>query len=306
MSLLQLGMSLSRTQIMAAVLDAEGRQSRIERLATPTGYAALLDALTQLADRADPTRALPFGLAIPGSIAPRSGRVRNCNLPFLNGRDLHPDLESATGRPVRLANDADCLALSEARDGAGARGRVVFGVILGDGVGGGVMIDGLPLTGADGSGGEWGHSPLPWPRPDEVPGPRCWCGLEGCMEQWVSIPALEREHQRLAHFARPIRLAEIVRQANDGAAAARSALEDYINRLGRGLAALCNLIDPDVIVLGGEGAELGLLYDQLQGAIAPYAISDGSAAVIVKAAHGDASIARGAAWLWPGTALARA
>ncbi len=306
MSLLQLGVSLSRTEIMAAVIDAEGRLRRLERAATPSGYAAVLAAVSELADRVDRTRALPFGLAIPGSTAPLSGRVRNCNLIPLNGRDLRPDLEAAAGRRVRLANDADCLALSEARDGAGARGRVVFGVILGAGVGGGVMVEGLPLTGAGGAGGEWGHSPLPWPRPDEVPGPRCWCGLEGCMEQWVSIPALEREHQRLARPARPVRVAEIVRQANDGAAAARSALEDYVNRLGRGLAALCNLIDPDVIVLGGEGGDLGLLYDQLPDAIAPYAISDASAAAIVKAAHGEASIARGAAWLWPGTALARA
>ena len=305
MSLLQLGLSLNRAEIAAAVLDADGRLRRLERAPTPTGYAALLTAVADLADRVDPARALPFGLAIPGSTAPRSGRVRNCNLGALNGRDLRPDLEAASGRRVRLANDADCLALSEARDGSGMFGRVVFGVILGTGVGGGVIVDGLPLTGADGSGGEWGHSPLPWPRPDEVPGPRCWCGLEGCMEQWVSIPALEREHQRLARPARPVRVAEIVRQANDGAAAARSALEDYVNRLGRGLAALCNLIDPDVIVLGGEGAELGLLYDQLPDAIAPYAISDGSAAAIVKAAHGDTAIARGAAWLWPGTVMAR-
>ncbi len=306
MSLLQLGLSLDRSGITAAVLDAEGRQHRLERAPVPTGYAALLAAVAELADRADPTRTLSFGLAIPGSIAPLSRRVRNCNLVHLNGHDLHPDLEAATGRKVRLGNDADCLALSEARDGAGRFGRVVFGVILGAGVGGGVMIDGLPLTGAGGSGGEWGHSPLPWPRPEEVPGPRCWCGLEGCMEQWVSIPALERDHHRLARPARPVRLPEIVRQANDGAAAARSALENYVNRLGRGLAALCNLIDPEVIVLGGEGADLGLLYDQLPDAIAPYVISDGSSAVLVKAAHGTASIARGAAWLWPGAAMAQA
>lgn len=306
MSLLQLGLSLSRTDMVATVIDAEGRSRRLERAPPILSYAALLAAVVDLADRVDPRRALPLGLAIPGSTAPLSGRVRNCNLADLNGRDLGPDLEALAGRRVRLANDADCLALSEARDGAGAVGRVVVAVILGTGVGGGVMIEGSPLNRAGGSGGEWGHSPLPWPRPDEIPGPRCWCGLEGCMEQWVSIPALVREHQRLARPAGPASLAAIVRQANDGTAAARSALEDYVNRLGRGLAALCNLIDPDVIVLGGEGAALGLLYDQLPDAIAPYALGDASTARLVRAAHGDASIARGAACLWPGTAFARA
>jgi fructokinase len=210
--------------------------------------------------------------------------MRNANSTQLNGRPFPADLERVLGRPVRYANDANCLALSEATDGAGAGSGVVFAVILGTGVGGGIAVDGRPVLGANAVAGEWGHAPLPWPTAEEWPGPECWCGRRGCLEQWVSGPAFARDAGRPAEQA----------AAEDGPALAR-----YIDRLGRGLAVIVDVLDPDVIVLGGGMSNVDALYGRLAGAIAPHVFSDRFETPVRKALHGDSSGVRGAAWLWP-------
>ncbi len=289
---LRLGIDLGGTKIAGVVLGRDGAVRAARRGPNPGGYDALLAALRDLADSLAP-RGLPLGMGVPGSPSPTSGLIRNSNTVWLNGRDLRRDVEAATGRPTRLANDADCFTLSEAADGAGVGARLVFGVIIGTGVGGGVAVDGALLPGASGIAGEWGHAPLPWAEPAEHPGPSCWCGRRGCMETWASGPALERD------YGGGVRAPEIVARAQAGEAAARAALDRYVSRLGRGLAMICNILDPEVIVLGGGLSAVDALYAALPAAMAPHVFSDRLAARVVRNRHGDASGYRGAAWLWP-------
>jgi len=297
----RIGIDLGGTKIEGIVLDDEGRERRRRRAATPRDdYPGTLQAVAAILHELE--RGLPavpaVGIGSPGSPSRLTGRMKNCNSTWLNGRPLAADLERVLGRPVRLANDADCFALSEATDGAGAGASSVFGVILGTGVGGGIVIDGRLLTGVDGLAGEWGHNPLPWPAADELPGPACYCGRAGCIETWISGPGLAADHRRVAGQALGAR--QIASAARRGDAAARSSLERYETRLARGLASVINILDPECIVLGGGLSALRRLYRELPALLADYVFSDRVAARLSPPRHGDASGVRGAARLWPG------
>jgi len=237
-----------------------------------------------------------IGVGSPGSVSPLTGKMRNANSTFLNGRAFHEDLEAALGRPIRLANDANCLALSEACDGAAAGARVAFAVILGTGCGGGVAVDGKLIAGVSGIAGEWGHAPLPWPGPDETPGPKCWCGLSGCLETWISGSGLARDHHAVT--GQQLTGEAIIAAARAGEAAAKASFARYVSRLGRGLAMICNILDPDVFVFGGGLSNVGELYEALPAAIGPYVFSDGWLGRLAPAMWGDSSGVRGAARLW--------
>ncbi|HEX5776311.1 MAG TPA: ROK family protein, partial [Caulobacteraceae bacterium] len=234
------------------------------------------------------------GMGVPGSVSPKTGMIRNANSTWLNGKPFKEDLERALGRPIRLENDANCFALSEASDGAGAGAEVVFGAILGTGCGGGVVVRGKTIEGVNGIAGEWGHTPLPWPRPSEYPGNRCWCGRGSCLETWISGTGFVEDYR--AATGRKLTGAEIVASEDREA---QATLDRYIDRLARGLAVICDILDPDVIVLGGGMSNVEALYDRVPGVTARYAFSDVFETRIVKARHGDSSGVRGAAWLWP-------
>jgi fructokinase len=278
--MIRVGVDFGGTKIEAAALDSDGRfLARVRAPSPPTYEAALavVHGLVAEVERQAGARAQAVGLGIPGSVSPATGLIRNANSTHLNGRPMQADLEQVLARPVRLANDANCLALSEAVDGAATGARVVFAAILGTGCGGGVAIDGKVITGRNAIAGEWGHTPLPWPRTNETPGPMCWCGRQGCLEQWICGPAFHR----------------------DGGPDDPDALGRYIDRLGRGLAVVCDLIDPDVIVLGGGVSNVDGLYARLPHVIAAHTFSDVFETPVQKAVHGDSSGVRGAAWLWP-------
>jgi fructokinase len=294
--MIRIGVDFGGTKIEAAALDAGGAIVARLRRPNPGAYAAALSAVTELVAAAEDqvgARAAKIGVGMPGSISPRTGLIRNANSVWLNGERFGQDLEAALSRPVRLANDANCLALSEAADGAGAGAGVVFAAILGTGCGGGLVVDGRLIEGRNGVAGEWGHTPLPWPTSAEHPGRACWCGRSGCLETWISGPALAADHG--AGLAAP----EIIEAARRGESQAEAALARYIDRLGRALAVVADLIDPDVIVLGGGMSNVAELYERLPNAIAPHVFADGFDTPVRPAVHGDSSGVRGAAWLWP-------
>ncbi len=297
--MIRIGVDFGGTKIEAAALDNEGRILARVRRPNPGDYDAALSVVRALVEEAE-ARTAPVtrvGVGIPGSVSPRSGKVRNANSLYLNGRAFAEDLARALGRPVRLANDADCLALSEAADGAGAGFRVVFAAILGTGCGGGLVVDAGPLPGANGIAGEWGHNPLPWPTRDELPAPTCWCGKAGCQELYLSGTGFAADHRRAVGGSLDgPGIVAAMRAGDDGAIAT---FDRYVERLGRGLAVVCNLIDPEVIVLGGGMSNIAELYPALPAAIAAWTFSDGFDTPIRQAAHGDSSGVRGAAWLWP-------
>jgi fructokinase len=281
-----------------------GAELARRRVATPRDYEASLDAIAALVRELEAAAGASgsVGVGIPGTVVPRSGLVKNANSTWLNGRPLGRDLEHRLRRPVRLMNDANCFALSEAADGAAAGAHVVFGVILGTGVGGGIVVDGHCLAGANLIAGEWGHNPLPWLTPDEQPGPPCYCGKRGCVETWLSGPGFERDHAE--HTGRGLSSHEIVNGATNGDPGARATLARYHDRLGRALASLINVLDPDVVVLGGGMSNIPGLPEAASAALPRYlfaagAGSDPVATRVVRAAHGDTSGVRGAAWLWP-------
>ena len=297
---LRFGIDLGGTKIEIAALDATGGERFRRRIPTPRGdYDATLRAISGLVLNAEAELGTSgtVGIGIPGAISPATGLVKNANSTWLNGRPLDRDLEAALGRSVRIANDANCFALSEAMDGAGAGARLVFGVILGTGCGGGIVLDGAPWIGPNAIGGEWGHNPLPWPEPEEWPGPPCYCGRTGCIETFLSGPALAADHARRtgARLSGP----EIVGRAEAGEPAARSVLERYERRLARALAALINVLDPNVIVLGGGLSNLLRLYEAVPRLWGPFVFSDSVATALRRNRHGDSSGVRGAAWLWP-------
>jgi fructokinase len=233
---------------------------------------------------------------MPGSISPATGLVQNANSTWLNGRRFGEDLAAAIGADVRMANDANCFALSEARDGAAAGAGSVFGVIIGTGCGGGIVIDGRLVDGPRGIAGEWGHTPLPWPRPDEFPGPVCWCGRNGCLETWVSGPAVAADHARIAGAR--LTAEAVAAAAAGGDATASATLARHADRLARGLGVVCNMLDPEVIVLGGGLSQLAHLYEALPRLVAPHLFADHVRIDIRPPRWGDASGVRGAAWLW--------
>ena len=286
----RIGIDLGGTKIEALVLDDEGREVFRRRVPAPrAAYEATLAAVAALVREAG---AGTIGIGIPGALSPASGLVKNANSTQLIGHPLKQDLEHALGREVRIANDANCFALSEAVDGAGAGAEVVFGVILGTGVGGGVVVRGEVLTGPNAIAGEWGHNPLPLPVAGDLPLPACYCGRAGCIETYLSGPALARDHE----IATGERLApeEIVGRGAD------ATLARYEERLARALGSVINLIDPDVVVLGGGLSNVRRLYDNVPRIWGRYIFSDLVATRLLPPVHGDASGVRGAAWLWGG------
>ncbi len=294
---MRLGIDLGGSKIEALALGDDGRELIRRRVPTPQGdYPATVRAIAELADALETAVGHRFsvGVAMPGALSPATGLVKNANSTWLNDRPLDRDLAAALARPVRLANDADCFALSEATDGAGAGVEVVFGVILGTGVGGGLVVAGRLLRGPNAITGEWGHNPLPWPTDAERPGPACYCGRTGCIETFVSGPGLARDH-----LSGGIDAAAIVATAMAGDRAAQASLARYEGRLARSLAGVINIVDPDVVVLGGGMSNVEQLYRNVPPLWQDYVFSDQVATRLRPAAHGDSSGVRGAAWLWP-------
>ena len=296
---MRIGVDLGGTKIEAIALDSAGATLARRRIPAPRDdYRATLEAIAGLiaAIESETGRQGSIGIGAPGAISPFTGRLRNANSVWLNGQPLDQDLAARLKRPVRIANDADCFALSEATDGAGHGARTVFGVILGTGTGGGVVVDGRLLAGPNAIAGEWGHNPLPWPAPDETPGPACYCGKQGCIETFLSGPGMAADHA--CRTGRTLTPPEIQAEAAGGEPAALETLRRHADRLARGLAAVVDLLDPDVIVLGGGLSNLPQLYAQLPGLIRPYLFCDGIATRILPPVHGDSGGVRGAAWLW--------
>jgi fructokinase len=299
----RIGVDLGGTKIEIVALDERGATLLRRRVPTPAGsYEAILDAVARLVAgvEAETGRRGSVGVGHPGVSSPRTGLIKNANSTILIGKPLERDLSSRLGRPLRLANDADCFALSEAADGAGAGARCVFGVILGTGAGGGIVLDGRLWTGRNGIAGEWGHNPLPWPEPGEFPGPPCYCGRHGCLETFLSGAGLARDYLDATGRTRDAR--EIAAAAAEGEAAAGAALARYTRRLAKGLSGVVNVLDPDVVVLGGGLSNITGLATAVAAELPAYVFSDAVDTRLAAAFHGDSSGVRGAARLWPATA----
>ena len=305
---MRIGIDLGGTKIAGVALAGDGRELARIRVGTPRGdYDATVSAITSVvhdvertANAVAPEEAAArasIGVGIPGCISPVTGLVKNANSTWLIGRPLDQDLEARLGRPIRIANDANCFALSEAVDGAAAGARVIFGVIIGTGTGGGIVVDGVVIEGANRIAGEWGHNPLPWPEPEERPGEPCYCGRAGCIETWLSGPALARDFERAT--GGKLGAEAIVVRARAGDPAAAAALDRYHWRMARALATVINLLDPEVIVLGGGLSGIDSLYTAVPRLWRGFVFSDRLQTRLVRARHGDASGVRGAAMLWP-------
>lgn len=296
----RIGVDLGGTKTEVAIVDSDGHTRYSRREPTPAHYESkirLIAELVKLAEKSVESDSLSVGVGHPGSLNPVTGLMRNSNSAALNGRPLDRDLDTALGRPVRCANDANCFALSEALDGAGKGAKSVFGVILGTGVGGGLVVDGRIHEGHGLLGGEWGHTSLPWPSIGEVPGPACKCGLSGCIESWISGPAFAADHTR--ETGRTFTADQIVTNAEAGDDGAKAALNRFQDRLARGLATVINIVDPEVIVLGGGLSNIPDLAEETARRLPGYVFSDRMTTRIVRNLHGDSSGVRGAAWLWP-------
>jgi fructokinase len=303
---MRIGIDLGGTKIEGLALADDGRELDRRRVAAPRGNyddtvraVADLVAAIESACRAESAAELPakVGVGVPGAVSPATGLIKNANSTWLIGRALSADLTQAIGRPVRLANDANCFALSEATDGAAAGAAVVFGVIIGTGTGGGLVVNGRLVIGANAIAGEWGHNPLPAPADDERPGPPCYCGRSGCIETFLSGPGLARDHLVLG--GDDVSAAEIALRAEHGDARASTCLDRYERRFARAIASIINVVDPDVIVLGGGLSNMTRLYDRVPRLWGAHVFSDRVDTRLVRASHGDASGVRGAAWLWP-------
>jgi fructokinase len=301
---MRIGLDLGGTKIEGVALGDDGAQFARRRVATPRhDYAATLEAMAGLVRdlEAETGHRGTVGVGMPGALSPATGLVKNANSTWLIGQPLDRDLSGLLGRKVRFANDANCFALSEAVDGAAAGARVVFGVIVGTGTGGGVVVDRKVLTGKNAIAGEWGHNPLPWPREGEWPGPACYCGKTGCVETFLSGPGMARDHREATGV--DVSAPEIVARARGGDPAASATLERYEERMARALAVVLNTLDPDVVVLGGGMSQIGRLYETVPRGWQEWAFSDRVDTVLKPPAHGDSSGVRGAAWLWgPGEA----
>jgi fructokinase len=293
----RIGIDLGGTKIEIAALDRDGAMAFRRRIVTPPGYEATLGAIAALVHEAEAALAASatVGIGIPGVISPATGLVKNANSIALNGHPFDREITALLRREVRVANDANCFALSEAVDGAGRGAHAVFGVILGTGCGGGVVIDGKVLEGRNRLTGEWGHTPLPWPRPEELPGPLCWCGQHNCLETWLAGPSLAADCD--GPGARDA--SGLPARAAAGDARAAAALARHLDRLARGLAVVINILDPDVIVLGGGLSNMPHLTVDLPDRIRRYVFTDVLDTPVLRNSHGDASGVRGAAWLWP-------
>ena len=298
---LRIGIDLGGTKIELAAIEPSGEVAHRRRVPSPShDYDAVVGAIAGLVEEAEGAlgRTGSVGLATPGSISRATGLLRNSNSTALNGRPFQQDVERRLGREVRMANDADCFALSEAIDGAGRGARSVFGVILGTGVGGGLVVGGRLLQGVNGIAGEWGHNALPLPRGEDMPLPPCYCGRAGCVETYLSGPGLARDHDRAT--GEPAGAADIVSRAQAGDAACGQSLERYAERLARALAVVVNIVDPEVIVLGGGLSRAAALYHRVPQLWGAHVFSDEVRTRLVPPVHGDASGVRGAAWLWGG------
>jgi len=303
---IRLGIDLGGTKIEGIALDRHGSEIVRSRVPTPGGdydatVRAIRDIVEHISNESGASNSTPVGVGIPGATSPKSGLIKNANSTCLIGHPLDRDLENATSRPVRLANDADCFAISEAVDGAGVGGGTVFGVILGTGVGGGIVIDGRLLQGRNAIAGEWGHNPLPWMQiledgHDERPGPDCYCGKQGCIETFLSGPGLSRDHEQAYSAHRPSK--DIIELADAGDADGLATMARYENRLARALASVINIIDPDVIVLGGGLSNADRLYERIPKLWQAWVFSDVAENQLLKNVHGDSGGVRGAAWLW--------
>ncbi len=299
----RLGIDLGGTKIEIVALSPDGAQALRRRVLTPQGdYRATLDAIGGLVAGVEGALGVApgscsVGIGTPGSLSASTGRLRNSNSACLNGERIKADLEAHLARPVRISNDANCFAMSEAGDGAAAGAGSVFGVILGTGVGAGIVIDGRVLEGRNAIAGEWGHNPLPWPADDERPGRACYCGRYGCIETWLSGPALERDH--VQGGGPTLSAVQIVTRAEAGDALARAALVRYEERLARSLAHVINILDPDVIVLGGGMSNAATLYTAVPAQWGRWIFSDSVSTLLKRNRHGDSSGVLGAARLWP-------
>lgn len=297
-SMFRIGIDLGGTKIEGVVLRVDGSISLKNRILTPRDdYDGTVKAVVDLVHGFDGElgQRANVGMGIPGTISPHTNRIKNANATWLNGTFFARDVEKALGRPLKVANDANCFALSEAHDGAARGAGVVFGVILGTGTGGGIVVDGKVLEGANAIGGEWGHNPLPSPTRDDLPLPECYCGRKGCIETFLSGPGLSRHYEGLT--GRKLEPPVVVKLANGGEDEAEEALKCYEDRLARGLASVINLLDPDVVVMGGGLSNIERLYTNVPELWARYIFSDHVSTRLVKAEHGDASGVRGAAWL---------
>lgn len=295
---MRIGIDLGGTKIEAVALDPDGVERFRKRVPSPRDdYDGTLEAIAGLVAAAERSAGqATVGIGIPGAISPATGLIKNANSTWLNGRALAEDLTARLGRDVRLANDANCLALSEAADGAAAGAGTVFGVIIGTGTGGGIVVNGRIVVGANAIGGEWGHNPMPWPEADEWPGPPCYCGRTGCLETFLSGPGMSRDHQQ--RTGTTLDAATIAARACEGDRRAEATLARYERRLARGLASIVNVLDPDVIVVGGGLSNIDRLYRNVPQIWGAFIFSDHVATRIVKARYGDSSGVRGAAWLW--------
>jgi fructokinase len=300
---MRIGVDLGGTKTEALALDSNGRELRRVRVPTPQqDYAATVATIATLVRDLERNTGAQgtVGVGIPGTIVAATGLVKNANSTWLNGQPLQRDLSDALQREVRCANDANCFAISEATDGAAIGAEVVFGVILGTGCGGGVVVRGALLTGPNGLAGEWGHTPLPWMSAEEYPGPQCYCGRRGCLETWISGTGFERDFERVT--GQSLRGTEIVTRAAAGDREAAAALERLEDRIARGLSTIVNIIDPDVIVLGGGVSRIDRLYrGGISSRLRDYGFGGGVETPIRRNVHGDSSGVRGAAWLWPAT-----
>lgn len=299
-SMFRIGVDLGGTKTEVAIVDSDGYTRYSRREPTPKLYDSkirLIAGLVKLAEDSVESDSLSVGIGHPGSLNPVNGLMRNSNSAELNGHPLDKDLEAVLGRPVRCANDANCFALSEAMDGAGIGAKTIFGAILGTGVGGGLVMNGQIHEGHGLLGGEWGHTSLPWPSIEEIPGPPCKCGLSGCIESWISGPAFAADHARETGNA--LLSDRIVALAEADDAAAKASLDRFQDRLARGLATVINIVDPDVIVLGGGLSNIPHLAEKTERRLPDYVFSDQMTTRVVTNVHGDSSGVRGAAWLWP-------
>ncbi len=296
---MRIGIDLGGTKIEAIALDNEGNILQRRRVDTPRDdYDAIINAITALVQGLEAEFGLEgsVGVGIPGAVSPATDLVKNANTTSLIGQPLHLHLSEALGREVKIANDADCFTVSEATDGAAAGVASVFGVIVGTGCGGGIVVNGRPLSGPNAIAGEWGHNPLPWPNGLELPGPTCYCGKQGCIETWISGTGLQNDFMR--HGGESWKGAQIVRASEQGDELAEQTLQRYEDRMARALASVINIIDPEVIVLGGGMSNTKRLYDNVPRLWGQYVFSDEVATRLVPPVHGDSSGVRGAAWLW--------
>jgi fructokinase len=296
---MRIGIDLGGTKIEGIAISDDGEELLRKRVPTPAGdYRATLQQIRFLVDHIETSLGErgSIGIGTPGALSPASGLLKNSNSVCMNGKPVMNDLRSLLGRDIRMANDANCFALSEATDGAAAGAEVVFGVIIGTGTGAGLAIHGHILTGPNAIAGEWGHNPLPWPADDERPGPVCYCGKQGCIETWLSGPGMSRDYLELS--ARALEAKEIVELAMQGEEKAEHCLQRYEDRMARSLAHVINILDPDVIVLGGGMGNIDRLYHNVPEIWGRYVFSDRVDTKLLAPGYGDSSGVRGAAWLW--------